>query len=74
MDVAKALILGADMTAISGEALRYLLLGSYEACYDYLKEMNRRLKIVMALLGVKNIEELKKVDYKLTGRLKELVD
>lgn len=74
VDVAKALILGADMTAISGEALRYLLLGSYEACYDYLKEMNRRLKIVMALLGVKNIEELKKVDYKLTGRLKELVD
>ena len=28
----------------------------------------------MALVGVKNIEELKKVPYKLTGRLKELVD
>lgn len=74
VDLAKALIIGADMAAVSGEALRYLLLGSYEACYDYLKEMNRRLKITMALLGVKNIEELKKVDYKLTGRLKELVD
>lgn len=74
VDLAKALIIGADMAAVSGEALRYLLLGSYEACYDYLKEMNRRLKITMALLGVKNIEELKKVDYKITGRLKELVD
>lgn len=74
VDLAKALIIGADMGAVSGEVLRYLLLGGYDACYDYLKEMNRRLKIVMALLGVKNIEELKKVDYKITGRLKELVD
>ena len=74
VDLAKALIIGADMAAVSGEALRYLLLGSYEACYDYLKEMNKRLKITMALLGVKNIEELKRVDYKITGRLKELVD
>lgn len=74
VDLAKALIIGADMGAVSGEALRYLLLGGYDACYDYLKEMNRRLKIVMALLGVKNIEELKKVDYKITGRLKELID
>lgn len=71
--MAKALIIGADMTAVSGEALRYLLLGSYEACYDYLKEINRRLKITMALLGVKNIDELKNVDYKITGRLKELL-
>lgn len=73
VDIAKALIIGADMTAISGEALRYLLLGSYEACFDYLKELNNRLKIVMALLGVKNIKELKNVEYKLTGRLKDLV-
>ncbi len=74
VDLAKAIIIGADMGAVSGEALRYLLLGGYDACYDYLKEMNQRLKIVMALLGVKNIEELKKVPYKITGRLKELVD
>ena len=74
VDLAKAIIIGADIGAVSGEALRYLLLGGYDACYDYLKEMNHRLKIVMALLGVKNIEELKNVDYKITGRLKELVD
>lgn len=74
VDLAKALIIGADMAAVSGEALRYLLLGSYEACYEYLKEMKNRLKIAMALLGVSNIEELKKVEYKLTGRLKALVE
>lgn len=74
VDLAKAIIIGADMAALSGEALRYLLLGGYDACYDYLREMNDRLKKVMALLGVKNIEELKKVDYKVTGRLKELLD
>lgn len=74
VDLAKAIIIGANMGAVSGEALRYLLLGGYDACYEYLKEMNHRLKIVMALLGVKNIEELKKVNYKITGRLKELVD
>ena len=36
--------------------------------------MKERLQIIMALLGVSNIEELKKVDYKLTGRLKDLVE
>lgn len=74
VDLAKAIIIGADMGAVSGEALRYLLLGGYDACFEYLKEMNHRLKIVMALLGVKNIEELKNAPYKITGRLKELID
>lgn len=74
VDLAKAIIIGADMGAVSGEVLRYLLLGGYDACFEYLKEMNHRLKIVMALLGVKNIEELKNAPYKITGRLKELID
>lgn len=73
VDMAKALILGADMTAISGEALRYLLHGGYDACYQYLTDLKKRLKITMALLGVENIGQLKKVDYKIVGRLKDLV-
>ena len=73
VDLAKSLIIGADMAALSGEALRYLLFGGYEACLDYLKDLQNRLKITMALLGVKNIEELKKVDYKVVGRLKDLL-
>ncbi|MDO5047549.1 MAG: type 2 isopentenyl-diphosphate Delta-isomerase [Anaerococcus sp.] len=74
LDIAKALALGADMVAISGEVLRYLLHGGYHAAEEYLKDLNHKFKIIMCLLGVKNIEELKKVDYKLVGRLKELVE
>lgn len=74
VDVAKALILGADMCAISGEVLSYLMRGGYEYTSGYLKDLNRKLKIVMGLLGVENIEELKKVPYKLTGKLKDMMD
>ena len=74
MDVVKSIIIGADMTAMTGEVLNYLLRGGYQACEDFLKEVNHKIKIIMALLGVRNIEELKKVDYKLIGELKELVE
>jgi isopentenyl-diphosphate delta-isomerase len=74
LDLAKAIIIGADMCAISGEVLSYLIRGGYEMTLDYLKDLNNKLKIVMALLGVKNIEELKKVPYKITGKLKELCE
>lgn len=74
MDVVKSIIIGADMTAMTGEVLNYLLRGGYQACEDFLKEINHKIKIIMALLGVRNIEELKKVDYKLIGELKELVE
>lgn len=62
------------MTAMTGEVLNYLLRGGYDACENFLKEINHKMKIIMVLLGVKNIEQLKKVDYKLTGRLKELIE
>lgn len=74
MDVVKSIIIGADMAAMTGEVLNYLLLGGYEACENFLKDVNHKIKIIMALLGVRNIEELKKVDYKLTGKLKELIE
>lgn len=74
MDVCKSLIIGADMCAISGEILSFLLRGDYDYALKYLKELQTKIKIFMALVGVKNIEELKKVPYKITGRLKELVE
>ncbi len=73
-DIVKSIIIGADMAAMSGEVLRYLLHGGYEACEDFLKDLQYKIKIIMCLLGVKNIEELKKVDYKVVGRLKQLLD
>lgn len=74
IDIAKAIIIGADMCAMSGEVLNYLLRGGYDACENFLKEINYKLKIVMALVGVRNIEELKQVDYKLMGTLKNIVE
>lgn len=74
MDLAKSIIIGADMTAMTGEVLNYLLHGGYDACESFLKEINLKLKIIMALLGVRNIDELKNVEYKLTGELKELIE
>lgn len=74
MDIVKSIIIGADMAAMSGEVLSYLLHGGYEACENFLKEINLKIKIIMALLGVRSIDELKKVDYKLKGELKELVE
>lgn len=74
VDVAKALVLGADMCAISGEVLSYLMRGGYDYTVAYLQDLNHKLKIVMGLLGVNNIREFKEVPYKLTGRLKELID
>ncbi len=73
MDIVKSLVLGANMAAMSGEVLKYLLHGGYDACENFLRELNHKIKIIMALLGVTSIEELKKVDYKLTGKLKDLV-
>ena len=73
MDIVKSIVIGADMAAMSGEVLKYLLHGGYVACEDFLKELNYKMKIIMCLLGVKNIEELKKVDYKVVGRLRELL-
>lgn len=74
MDIVKSIIIGADMTAMTGEVLNYLLRGGYDACENFLKEINHKMKIIMVLLGVKNIDQLKKVEYKLTGRLKELIE
>ena len=74
MDLAKSIIIGADMAAMTGEVLNYLLHGGYDARESFLKEINLKLKIIMALLGVRNIDELKNVDYKLTGELKELIE
>ena len=61
------------MCAISGEVLSFLLRGDYDYAQKYLEELQTKIKIFMALVGVKNIKELKKVPYKITGRLKELI-
>ncbi|MDO5026526.1 MAG: type 2 isopentenyl-diphosphate Delta-isomerase [Tissierellia bacterium] len=72
VDLVKALILGADYVGIGGELLKFLLHGGHEYAKAYLEELIYKTKVLMFLLGVKNIEELKRVPYQLTGKLKEL--
>jgi isopentenyl-diphosphate delta-isomerase len=73
MDIIKALVLGGNMVGISGELLSYLLHGGYEGAKDYLEAIIYKIKILMLLLGKRNLEELKDTDYKIVGELKELV-
>ncbi len=73
MDIVKALVIGGDMVGISGEILSYLLHGGFENARDYLEATIHKMKILMLLLGKKNIEELKATEYKIFGELKELI-
>jgi len=74
MDIVKSIILGADYVAIGGELLKYLLHGGHEYAKVYMEELIYKVKVIMFLLGAKNIEDLRKVPYKLTGKLKEIVE
>lgn len=73
MDIVKSIILGAEIATVSGELLAYLVHGGYSNAKDYLEGNIYKLKVIMMLLGKGNIEELKSTDYKLTGKLKEIV-
>ncbi len=74
MDVIKSLVLGADIVGISGEILSYLVHGGYDNAREYLESLTYKMKMVMLLMGKKNIEELRTADYKIIGRLRELLD
>lgn len=73
MDIVKSIVLGADIAGVSGELLAYLVHGGYANAKDYLESNLYKLKVLMMLLGKSNIQELKKTDYKLTGKLKEII-
>lgn len=72
-DIVKALILGSDLVGIAGEILKFLMHGGYKSAENYLNSIIYQTKMIMALLGVKNIKELRKVDYKIFGKLKDIL-
>lgn len=73
MDIVKALIIGADITAASGEILSFLVHGGPDYAKQHLDDQFYKLRALMVMLGAKNIQELKNVPYKVTGRLKEIL-
>ncbi len=74
LDLAKALLIGADMTAISGELLKYLMHGGKEYASDYVASLITKTKMIMLLTGSQNLEELRKQPWTATGRLYELLN
>jgi isopentenyl-diphosphate delta-isomerase len=72
-EIVKALCAGADMTGISGPILRALLESDYEGALKYVENIIYKSKVIMFLLGKKNVKELKTVPYRIKGELKELL-
>ena len=73
LDAAKAIALGADIVGVAKPLLKPALKGQ-EAVEQHLKSMIRELKTAMALTGCKNISELKKTKYVLTGFVNDWAD
>lgn len=71
-DLLKAMALGADYGAIAGALLKELQDHGEEGGRRYLENFRRHFLIGMALLGAENIQRLKEVPFRLTGRLKDL--
>ena len=72
-DIVKSIVLGAELAGISGEILSYLVHGGYDNTKEYLDGITYKIKMIMLLMGKKNIFELRNSKYKITGQLKELL-
>src|SRR3989344_468523 len=70
-DVVKALVLGANIGSAALHSLKTANL-NHQASLEYLTQIVKEIGDVMFLVGAKNVKELPRVRYKLTGRLKEL--
>jgi isopentenyl-diphosphate delta-isomerase len=71
LDVAKSIVLGADLCGIALPVLRAQAFGGKEAVKEYLEKVIKELKIAMFLTGAKNICELKKKKYFVIGKTKD---
>jgi isopentenyl-diphosphate Delta-isomerase len=74
LDIAKSIALGADMCGISLPFLKILKSQGKKGVEDYIDRLNNELKIAMILTGSKNIEEMKRAKYVITGKTREWVD
>ncbi len=71
LDVAKCLMLGADMAGIALPVLRAYTEGGYDGVLAYFGKVIQDLKSVMLLVGAKDISSLKKHKPVITGELRE---
>ncbi|MGE5633254.1 MAG: type 2 isopentenyl-diphosphate Delta-isomerase [Caulobacteraceae bacterium] len=71
-EIVKALCMGADMAGLSGVILRELVGNGYSAAEKLIERLMYETKVIMLLLGAKDINELKDVPYLLKGELREI--
>ena len=67
LDAAKAIALGADAVAMSGNILALLLQQGEEAAVSYLQDVIADLKDIMVLTGSRTVRELQQVPLIITG-------
>lgn len=73
-DAIRAMVIGSNIVAMSGEILSYLMHGGFDSADLFLEQFIYKFKVLMLLTGSRNLEELRRLPYKLTGRLKELIN
>lgn len=73
MDIVRAFALGANMVAMSGEILSFLVHGGYEHTVAFLESLMYKVKMLMLLMGARTIEDLRHVPYCLKGELRARV-
>ncbi|NLM05586.1 MAG: type 2 isopentenyl-diphosphate Delta-isomerase [Tissierellia bacterium] len=70
----RAMVIGSNIVAMSGEILSYLMHGGYESADLFLEQFMYKFKVLMLLTGSRNIDELRSLPHKITGRLKDLLN
>jgi isopentenyl-diphosphate Delta-isomerase len=71
VDVAKSIALGADVCGMALPFLRVLNEKGKEGVAEFIDKIQTELKVAMTLTGSKNIAELKKAKFILTGKIKD---
>lgn len=74
LDVAKSLVLGADLAGIALPVLQAQDFGGTNSVKKYLEKIIEETKTAMFLAGAKNIGELKKKKYVALGKVKEWIE
>ena len=70
LDIIKSLVLGAKAVGLSRTMLEFVQKYSIEETVEIINGWKEECKMIMCALNAKNIEELKKVEYILYGKLK----
>lgn len=73
LDVARSIVLGADLVGIAGHSLKYAIQG-YRPLLEELQVIIEELKAAMFLTGSRSVDSLKGKKYLITGKLRDWME